>query len=198
LAGKIAFFDFDGTITTRDTLKEFIIFLHGKSAFYAGLLKISPTLTAFKLGLADRQKAKEKLLRLFFSGIPQFEFNEKAAEFAEKEIPGLIRPGAKKALEDHARKGVKIVIVSASPSSWVAPWCRENGFDQICTELEVIDGKMSGLILGKNCYGIEKVKRINEKFALAEFEEIFAYGDSSGDKPMLNLAKHRFYKPFQH
>lgn len=198
MADKIAFFDFDGTITTRDTLKEFIIFLHGNSAFYTGILKMSPTLIVFKLGLADRQKAKEKLLTQFFSGIPQSEFYEKAAEFAEKKIPFLIRPGAQKALQDHSRNGVKIVIVSASPSAWVAPWCRKNGYEQICTEMEVKDGKMTGLIRGKNCYGIEKVNRIHEKFALANYEEIFAYGDSSGDKPMLKLAKHSFYKPFQY
>lgn len=198
MAGKIAFFDFDGTITTRDSLKEFIVFLHGKSAFYTGIVKIFPELMAFKLGLIDRQRAKEKLLTLFFSGMTQVEFYEKAAEFADKKIPGLIRPGAWKALENHAKDGNKIVIVSASPTAWVAPWSRKNGFEQICTELEVKDGKISGLILGKNCHGTEKVKRINEKFALTDFDEIYAYGDSSGDKPMLSLAKHRFYKPFRH
>jgi hypothetical protein len=61
LQNNIAFFDFDGTITRKDTMFEMVKFSHGKKEFYKGLLKITPWLVGLKLGLVSAQKAKEEL-----------------------------------------------------------------------------------------------------------------------------------------
>jgi phosphoserine phosphatase len=67
----------------------------------------------------------------------------------------------------------------------------------ISTRLETNNGKLTGRIEGKNCRGIEKVRRIKMQYKLDEYDEIYAYGDTKGDKPMLGLATIAFYKPFQ-
>jgi phosphoserine phosphatase len=56
---------------------------------------------------------------------------------------------------------------------------------------------ITGRIEGKNCHGEQKVIRIQEEYNLSDYQEIYAYGDSSGDKPMLGLATNSFYKPFR-
>ncbi|MDX1956231.1 MAG: haloacid dehalogenase-like hydrolase, partial [Chitinophagaceae bacterium] len=57
--------------------------------------------------------------------------------------------------------------------------------------------RITGKLEGKNCNGEQKVVRIKEQFNLDEYKEIFAYGDSKGDRPMLQLATHPSYKPFR-
>ena len=89
----------------------------------------------------------------------------------------------------------KIVIVSASISNYLKPWCDEMGFHLICTELEVKDGKLTGKFSTLNCNGTEKV-RIKEKYDLSIYDEIHMFGNSKGDFPMLELGTHKYYKFF--
>ena len=53
----IAFFDFDGTITTHDTFLEFIRFCKGTSAYYMGFLLNAPYLVAMKMKPMPRPAA---------------------------------------------------------------------------------------------------------------------------------------------
>lgn len=193
----IAFFDFDGTITTKDTLLEFIKFSKGTVQFYTGFLLNSPYLVAYKLKIISNQAAKEKILRYFFKNVTAEKFQEDCNRFAEEVVPGLIRP---KALEEFGylkERGFSIVIVSASPENWISKWAASIEARLIATKLETRLGKLTGRINGKNCYGNEKVRRIKELYTLADFSFIAAYGDSSGDKPMLSLANNAYMKPFR-
>lgn len=193
----IAFFDFDGTITTKDTLLEFIKFSKGSFLFYLGFLINSPYLVAMKLGLISNQVAKEKVLRFFFKNKDINEFNELCNKFALEEIPKLIRLKAKQEIKKLKTDGFVIVVVSASPENWIQKWSFSEGLELIASKLEVNNGKITGKILGKNCHGVEKLKRIKEKYIIEDYKVIYAYGDTSGDRPMLNVATHSFYKPFR-
>ena len=64
---RIAVFDFDGTVTTKDTLLEFIKFVRGPVSFYAGFLRYAPQLLAYKLGLYPNWKVKQQIFSHFFS-----------------------------------------------------------------------------------------------------------------------------------
>lgn len=193
----IAFFDFDGTITTKDSLAEFIRFRNGSAGFITGLVPLIPFIIGYKAGFMDRQAAKEKLLCAFFGGTDEKEFISSSNQFVEQHIPKLLRPAAVEKLNWHKEQGHQIVIVSASPTYWLEPWCRQQGFGCIATTLEVAAGKITGKIMGLNCHGEEKVRLIRDHYRLENYAEIFAYGDTSGDKPMLALAHHPFYKPFR-
>ena len=69
--------------------------------------------------------------------------------------------------------------------------------DLIATRLEIKDDLMTGKFLTKNCYGIEKVNRVKEAYNLDDYDCIYVYGDSRGDKELLELADKSFYKPFR-
>lgn len=191
---NIAFFDFDGTITTKDTLFQFIRFSKGNFKFYMGLLLLLPVVLAFKAGFLPNWRAKEILFTWFFKGISEAEINKLGDGFASRIIPTLIRPEAEEALAFHKDKGSRIVVVTASFSIWVRPWCDSKQIELIATECEIQQGKLTGLIQGKNCYGKEKVIRIRERFDLEQFDRIYAYGDSKADLEMLNLADEKQMK----
>ena len=195
---KIAFFDFDGTITDRDSLLEIIKFLNGKPAFYFGFLIHAPWLIGYKLNLLPNDRVKQKILRYFFSGIPENEFQKVCNEFAETILPKIVRPGALEEIRHLKKSGFEIVVVSASAGNWIRKWTEGLGLSLVATRLEVEKGLITGRIDGENCYGRQKVVCIKNSWNLTEFSEVYAYGDSSGDKPMLALATRSFYKPFRH
>ena len=194
---KIAFFDFDGTITTDDSLLKFIRFVVGDFRFLLGIGILSPVLVAYKLKLIPNYKAKQKMLSWFFKGISEQEFKNIANQYSLNHIDKILRPKAMERINYHKEQGHKIVLVSASIECWLEPWCKENDLELIATKLEISDSVVTGNLLSKNCFGIEKVNRIKEKYDLDEFEYIYVYGDSSGDKDMLELADEKYYKPFR-
>jgi HAD superfamily hydrolase (TIGR01490 family) len=193
----IAFFDFDGTITTKDTLLEFIKYSKGSFRFYLGFAFHAPVLIAYKLNIISNQRAKEIMLTHFFGGMDVDKFNSSAAEFSTAVIPSLIRPKAIGEIQKLKAMNAEVVLVSASPENWLSGWCDMQGIKCISTRLVVDQHKITGRIDGKNCHGDEKVNRIRRDFDLAEYSDVYCYGDTSGDLPMLALGTHRFFKPFR-
>ena len=194
---RIAFFDFDGTITTKDTLLEFIKYYKGAARFYLGFLLNSPWLVAYKLKVISNQAGKERILTWFFGNTPQDKFQSRCNSFAAEIIPTLLRPKATQEIALLQQKGFTVVIVSASPEDWLRPWTEKIGVALLASRLETKNNKLTGKLAGRNCHGQEKVSRIKENYELSGYSDIQAYGDTSGDKPMLGLATVSFYKPFR-
>ena len=194
---RIAFFDFDGTITEKDTLLEIIKFIKGVPSFYLGFALLSPWLIAMKLKLISNSKTKERALRYFFGGLTSEAFNKKCEQFAHEVIPSLVRKKALSEIRKHIEQGTEVVVVSASPEHFVSPWCKANNLQCIATRLEIKGNKITGNINGENCYGREKVNRISENYDLSQYDKIYGYGDSNGDKEMLSISTIRFFKPFR-
>lgn len=197
MSQPIAFFDFDGTITTKDTLLEIIKYRHGKAKFYLGFLLHSPYLVAFKAGIISNQTAKEKVLKLFFGKMTTEQFRQLCDNFAAEMIPNLVRKKALKEINQLKKAGAEVVIVSASPENWLQTWCGSLNLKLLATQLEVKNNAITGKIKGNNCHGEEKVRRIKEAYNLTDYKEVYCYGDTSGDKPMLALATYAFYQPFR-
>jgi HAD superfamily hydrolase (TIGR01490 family) len=194
---SLALFDFDGTITTKDTFLEFIKFYHGKTKFMLGFLILSPVMVMMILKLIPNWRGKEAVLTWFFKGEDLNHFNQQGEKFCSKIVPSLLRPQALAELEKYKQNSTPILVVSASAQNWVEPWCKSIGVDCVATKLEVESSKLTGKLQGKNCFGEEKVARIKERLDLSTFEKITAYGDSSGDTHMLAIATEKFYKPFR-
>lgn len=194
---RIAFFDFDGTITTHDTLLEIIKFYKGSLKFYLGFAINAPYLLAWKAGFISNQAAKEKMLQYFFAKTPLQTFQQRCDEFAATQVPLLIRPKALKEIEKLLASGAEVVIVSASAENWIQHWCSQHNLQLIGTKLQVKEDRLTGKIENLNCHGQEKVNRIRAAFDLPAYDEIYCYGDTKGDKPMLGLATFSFYKPFR-
>lgn len=194
---SLALFDFDGTITTKDTLFQFIAYSKGRFQFYLGMLILSPVFVLQAMRLISNQKAKEAVLRHFFSGSGINHFQSQCDSFSANEIPMIVRNGALKKIADHLKEGDRVVIVSASPENWVGSWAKINGVEWIATKLDSPDGILSGKIFGKNCNGVEKVFRVKSYLDISAYKNIYVYGDSQGDLPLLTLATEKFYKPFR-
>ncbi len=147
-----------------------------------------------------KNKSKEQLKELFFimnfKGQKTSSFNEICNEFSNKIISKIVKKTFANFLSQIPSK-YDIVIVSASIKNYLIPWANNMGVDLICTELEEIDGKLTGNFSTSNCNGVEKVRRVMEKYDLKKYDEIHVFGNSKGDYPMMNLGTHKYYKYFK-
>ena len=171
-------------------------FHKGKAGFLTGMALLSPSLVALKLNLLSAQKAKQLFLKYFFGNMSVADFEDLCNRFIETKLPSCIRKDAWQAIEKHMAKGDKVVVVSASAENWVAGWCSKHNIQFLGTRLQISNNNITGNIVGLNCNGNEKVSRIKETFNLADYETIYAYGDSAGDKAMLAIATHPFFRAF--
>ena len=194
---RLALFDFDGTITTKDSMVEFTLYAVGKKAYYLGLLKLSPMLIAYKFKLYPNHKAKERFLAYFFKKMCLKEFQKLVKGYGESEIDKIVRDGAREKIKWHKERGDEVVVVSASMECWLKSWCDRQNIKLIATKLEISDGRFTGKFATKNCYGKEKVNRLRAYYRMDDYSHIYAYGDSRGDREILALADESFYKPFR-
>ncbi|MBQ7472657.1 MAG: haloacid dehalogenase-like hydrolase [Prevotella sp.] len=185
-------FDFDGTLTTRDTLLEFIRYACGTWMFLCGFLLYSPLLVLMKLHLYPNWKAKQRVFSFYFKGMSLSRFDELCQGFAE-EKRSLLRPDMLEKLQQALQAGQRVLVVSASIDNWVRPFF-DHQVTVLGTQIETTEGRLTGRFLTNNCYGAEKVNRVQTELALEEGTfnredyDITAYGDSRGDREMLAFA----------
>jgi len=195
--GKIYAFDFDGTLTKRDTLVEFIRFAKGDKAFVLCMLRFLPILLAMKAGLYPNWKAKQKVFSYCFKGMTVDAFNALCRRFAEEKAH-LMRPKGKQKIREVLAEGGKVIVVSASINNWVEPFFSEFGdVFVVGTMVEEREGVLTGRFLTKNCYGREKVNRLLQLYPERRQYHLTAFGDSRGDMELLDFADEGYYKPFR-
>ena len=186
---SIAAFDFDGTLTKKDSLFEFLLFTQGKWRTFLGLVILSPAVMAMFLGIIDNNRCKEIMLSYFFKGWRQADFELKGREFVTrgKEI---LNPETCAKLRKHLNEGHEVYIISASVEEWVKPIAETLGVKNVlCTRLAVgKDGILTGRYQGKNCHGQEKVNRLLQADPDRDTYYLYAYGDSNGDKQLFDFA----------
>ena len=178
-------FDFDGTLTTRDTLIAFIRYACGTSRFLFGFLLHAPLLVLMKLRLYSNGKAKQRVFSWFFKGMPIETFDTLCQDFARTHRH-LLRPDTVRVLEQALAEGAEVLIVSASIDNWVQPFFPS--VTVLGTQVEVIDGCLTGRFLTPNCYGQEKVRRILAIHPDRSAYHLTAFGDSRGDRELLTFA----------
>lgn len=186
----VAFFDFDGTLTRRDTLMPFLKYLSGPARYYSKLLKLSPLLAGYFAKLVRNDLAKQCVLREYLAGMPVIALRAHGQAFNRSLLPSILRKQGMERLRWHKDQGHTCVLVSASLDVYLEDWGHSQGFhDVICSGLEVDDREcVTGNLAGVNCHGAEKVRRVKAWLAENDFlGTAYSYGDSSADIPLLRF-----------
>ena len=191
---KVYAFDFDGTLTTKDTLLEFIRYAKGSSSFWLGFLFHIHLLILMKLGFYPNWKAKQKVFAHFFKGMTIEDFDAICQDFAASS-KHLLRLKGIEAVNKAISEGSKVLIISASIDNWVQPFFPK--VKVLGTKIEVENGVLTGRFLTKNCYGEEKVNRLKAIYPNRHDYHLTAFGDSRGDKELLAFADESHFKPFR-
>jgi phosphatidylglycerophosphatase C len=194
----VAAFDFDGTLTRRDSLLPYLQRGLGWPRFLWAMLLSSPWLAAFALRLMSNHRAKARLLKIALGGRTEREIAGWTSTFVRQYLPAQWQPDMLAHLRRHQELGHACVIVSASPGIYLHEVGRVLGMDAVlCTELATRDGALTGDMATPNCHGPEKVRRLQAWLVARGLQRpvvLHAYGDSSGDVPLLNLADYAHYQ----
>ncbi|MDI7774320.1 HAD-IB family phosphatase [Asticcacaulis sp. EMRT-3] len=197
----IVAFDFDGTLTCKDSFNAFLMATCGR-ARVASAFALQPSLGLDYLKTRDRGTLKSRLLFHLLGPIRQAELETLIGAFVTRTGMDLFRPDALATWRGHESadvRGVKIrrVIVTASPDLLVRPFGKLIGADRVIgTRLGfTAEGRLTPDLDGPNCRGEEKMCRLREAFGDA-FELQAAYGDTSGDREMIAAAREGHYRVF--
>lgn len=193
----VAVFDFDGTLTDRDSFFPFLRFVAGPWRFLLGIAIVSPVLLGYALKLIPNWRAKEIVLIYFLKGKKAQQLQTMADSFAARIIPKILRSDAVERLKWHQEQGHQTILLSASLELYLVPWAKMMGFDQVLgTQVIVRESYHTGRFLSRNCYGTEKVRRLQQ--FLGDFEGycIYAYGDSKGDLYLLRSVDYPYFRTF--
>lgn len=194
----VAAFDFDKTLTDRDTTLEFLIFAEGNALALTKIATRLPYLIGFVVGKCSRQKVKEELLKCFFGGQTRASMEALGKDFAKKRLPFFLKNEALDRLRWHQAQGHRCILISASIDVYLKPWAQSYHFDDlICSQTEYQDDRFTGKLKGSNCWGPEKKRRLEELLGNRDEYILYAYGDSLGDRELLSMADYPFYQKFE-
>ena len=193
----IAVFDFDGTITTKETFLPFLFEVFGHRRVFKALARLGPEAILLGIGISNRDTFKERLVQSLFSGESVDRLKAMGTQYANTLKP-LLRSAALKQIEWHKSKGHRCIMVSASLDLYLNDVAKTLGFnDLLCTVLSHNNQVFTGAFKRGNCRSKEKVNRLQSLLGDLKTYKIYAYGDSLGDLDIIALADYGYYCPFE-
>ncbi len=192
---KLYCFDFDGTLTYKDTMFMYLKF-YDATRFRLQFLKHVPLFVLLKLRLAETEKVKKSFIGSILKGQTQEKIEKKSRQFFEAHYPKIVRENALDFIKNIDRENTQSLLVTASLDIWARPFADAFNMKLLATKAEFKNGIFTGNFIGKNCNGNEKLARIQTEIKDKKYDKIIAFGDTSGDKPMLKWADEGHYQFF--
>ena len=190
----LALFDFDGTITERETMPDFMRAAVRPGRLIVGKLIFMPLVLGYKLGVISGSIVRAAICRFGFWGIPSAELEQHGLAFAEQFLPSVLRPQAMERIAWHKSRGDRIVVVSGGLDLYLAHWAKTHNLEVLCSSLEQREGRFTGRYRGSQCVRAEKVRRVQEALNAGSYEKVFAYGDTPEDHELLAMADEAYYQ----
>jgi HAD superfamily phosphoserine phosphatase-like hydrolase len=188
---EILIFDLGHTIISCDSLKYFLFkwFCKKPKIFFINSLYLILIYVLFKITLINRKQLKEVFLRVAFKGSNKKEILKFSESFATLLISKYLREKSKKILN---KKNCIKILISASPNFYVNIIGKILKFDKVySTKIDL--NKKIGKIIGKNCYGSQKLYIIKKLKYNTKY--LYFFTDSRSDVPLLNYCKKTFVIP---
>lgn len=195
-APVLSVFDFDGTLTHHDSFVPFLLFAFGKRGFAARVWRMLPACVRYLGKGLTRDELKAVLIATFLAGTDEHWIQQQAKAFAEANFKRLMRPTGVKSVAAEVASGAQVTICSASPRLVLEPFAQRLGIKLIATELEVVEGRLTGQISGSNCRCEAKVLRLEAVYGSLDKYRLRAWGDTRGDHELLAAAQEPHWRHF--
>lgn len=196
-SSRVAVFDVDGTLLRGDCLWMAARRAKGPVGQLLATLACLPWLIGWQLRLVSTGRFKQQTIAAFgVCDAVNLAEGAGRADWLLGELRGQLRPEALQRLRWHQQRGDRVLLCSASPRLLLQPLAAWLGVELICTELEQQQGHWRPKLSSPNCKGPEKVRRLAEYLGPLEGLTIEAYGDSKGDRELLQAAAMPHYRSF--
>lgn len=193
----LALFDFDGTITITDSTLSFYKFLYNSKVLflYNHYFLCFHYLLFYRFKLISYITLKRKRLDIHTSKFNDIEISKLSEQYYEKCFFRILNSKAIDRINWHKNQGHELWVISASYDFLLQKWTNDNGLNLITNKTSYDHFKRR--INGRDVNYESKVEYLKFKVDLKSYSEIYAYGDSEGDKAMLDIANFKFFKPFR-
>ena len=193
---RLVLFDFDHTLTQKDSFVKFLRFSTNGFMYFLFSLVLLPELVRYRKS-GDGERRKKKVLKKFYRGKSRAFLDELGERFVAKyyATDSNYKQDVWRKFQEHKENGDRIVVASASMDLWIRPWCELQNVEYVCTELGFWGDSCTGELIGKNCQGEEKKRRIATAFDLSTFSEIVCFGNPGDDDAMLELGTEKHIIP---
>jgi phosphatidylglycerophosphatase C len=195
-AKVLSVFDFDGTLTRHDSFVPFLMFAFGRREFSRRMLRLAVPGLRFLTRRLNRDELKAQLISTFLTGVEKEWVQQKAEDFSKALWIRLMRPTGLRSVATEVESGAIVTLCSASPALVLQPFADRLGIKLIGTELEVIDGLLTGHITGNNCRCENKVLRLEAVYGPLSQYRLRAWGDTRGDRELLAAAQDSHWRHF--
>lgn len=197
-SNTIAFFDFDGTITNRDIFWDYLFYRLKNGLSPLKAIFCVPEFVLYLIKVLNNEKAKQLIFSKLFKGESVENFKSSIQKYYKTNLAKRIKKDALEKILWHKNSNHIVCIVSANFDLILNQFAKENDIELLSTQLDIENKILTGKFKTPNCYGLEKVNRIKKRFlTLNSYTQIYAYGDSKGDREMLALATDPYYCYFK-
>ena len=191
---EVVLLDFDSTVTMRDTTRFLfieLIKLRPSKVFGAAWFIIRMVLASDSTGV---QRNKNRAIGHLLAGLSDADMSEALLSFTDN-VNKFFRPILIQKIKEWNKNGVLILIVTASPSFAIDKCVADLPVFLVGTSFAKVSDRYSGQLESLNCYGVEKVRRIENWVEKREFSVnyIEAWSDHFSDYPMLKMADKRYW-----
>ncbi|MBC8343143.1 MAG: HAD-IB family hydrolase [Bacteroidetes bacterium] len=191
----LTLFDLDRTIFSINSGNILV-----QQAYKHRLISTKEFLKAIYLGISYRLRIREPMTILlemarWMKGISGNDLQILANQIVDKYLIDKIRPDIYREIQMHKEKGAHIGILSAALPIICQPVARQLKIDAvICSEMEIVNGKYSGNVMGKLCYGENKRIRLQDYCADHGYQlkDTYYYADSYSDRSVLEAVGYPF------
>lgn len=193
----VAIFDFDGTITRKSTTIPFLKFVFGPLLYIKMAVNL-PSLILYYCNRMNLDQLNNLIADSFFKNVTKEYLFRSGVQFSEKIIPLLVRNGVFQRLKWHKEQGHYCILATSAYNIYIDYWAASHDFDNcVSTKIAFNAGnEATGRLDGKSCYGEEKLRRVLEIIG-TDSRIIYCYGDSEGDRAILDKATHAYYRHFK-
>lgn len=201
MSRPIAAFDFDGTLLDGDCLLILHSLVRSPLGQLIDGLQLLPALLLWQGGLRSTAWVKQVFLRLLLTPAMQTRSLEQRHQLLQHTLANALwrrlRPEALARLDWHRQQGHRLVIVSASPRCLLQPIAERLEAELIATETTCPTSGEPIRLTSANCKGPEKIERLAKwlQEPLGNVE-LHAYGDSCGDRELLQNAAYPHWRSF--
>lgn len=190
----LALFDFDGTLTTRETFVDVLRACTPRWRIAAGRAVLAPCVLAYRAGRLSAGGMRAVASRVAFAGRDAAVVRARMRDAAFDVLPALECPAMIARLHAHRDRGDRVVVVSGNYEWLLAPWCDAHGVECLASRLEIRAGRLTGRYDGAQCAGTHKPERVHAHVDVGAFDRVHAYGDTAEDDALLALAHVRTFR----
>ncbi len=187
---RIVLFDMDGTLVKKNTGRLYVQFEYDRG--HMSLARVAEVATwhaRYLTGYLDIDGLAERAIG-WYQGRLMSEIDAEMDDWFDRYVVSHITGAARRCVASHLERGDTVAIATGGTTYATRPVAKHFGIAHwICSEIELVDGRITGKLVRPACAGRGKLLRtqrwLAEHHPDVPLSQVVFYSDSITDLPLL-------------